>query len=70
MGRPNSSIKVFGIRDSSFSGSLDEFLYGEIFSDGDGETVEPDAADVKGFNDFMKDYKAGIAVEKCAVDTL
>lgn len=61
-----SSLKEEG----KFNGSLDEFLYGEIFSEGDGETVEPDAADVKGFNDFMKDYKAGIAVEKCAVDTL
>ena len=32
--------------------------------------MQPDAADVEGFETFMKDYKAGLAIERAAVEQL
>jgi len=33
-------------------------------------TQEPVAEDVKGFDEFMKDYNAGLSIERAAVDSL
>ncbi len=51
-------------------GSLDKFLNEAVFA-GNAELEEkPDAADVKGFNEFLEKYKEGIKVEKEAVKVL
>ena len=50
--------------------SLSDFLDKKIFGEGGGSTLEPDESDVKGFNDFMKDFKAGLEVERAAVENL
>ena len=34
-----------------------------------GSTMEPDKNDVKGFDEFIERYKAGLAVERAAVDS-
>lgn len=50
--------------------SLERYLNEQVFSDTDGDTLTPDPDGVKGFEQFIEDYKNGIAVEKSAVDSL
>ena len=50
--------------------TLEHYLAGKVFHSGKTETTEPDAADVKGFDDFMEDYMAGLSIERAAVDSL
>ncbi|MGE5581041.1 MAG: xylulokinase [Bacillota bacterium] len=49
---------------------LDEFLNNRIFAGQQVSSVEPDPKDVAGFNEFMKRYTRGLAIEKAAVDNL
>lgn len=49
---------------------LDAFLAEKVFAGDKGSTVEPVAADVEGFEMFMKRYGEGLAVERAAVDHL
>lgn len=50
--------------------TLEQYLNNKVFKGGKVETCEPVAEDVKGFEEFMKDYKAGLEIEKAAVDSL
>ena len=50
--------------------TLEQYLNNKVFKSGKVETCEPVAEDVKGFDEFMKDYNAGLAIEKAAVDSL
>lgn len=50
--------------------TLDDYLNNKVFAGQSGSTMEPDAADVKGFDEFIERYKAGLAVERAAVDSL
>ena len=50
--------------------SLSEYLEKVIFKDAAGTTVEPDALDVKGLEEYMEKYRSGIEVEKKAVEVL
>lgn len=50
--------------------SLDEYLKNCVFSQYKSITVSPDEQDVKGFSDYMKQYKNALALEKCAADYL
>jgi sugar (pentulose or hexulose) kinase len=50
--------------------SLDDFLEQKVFKDVEGQEIAPDAADVKGFQTFMRRYQAGLAIEQAAVDHL
>ena len=50
--------------------TLEQFLDSKVFNGENASTVEPDEADVAGFNEFMKRYKAGLAIERAAVDNL
>ena len=49
---------------------LADWLGSEVFADAEIDTVEPLAADVEGFNRFMDRYRAGLAVERAAVEAL
>ncbi len=49
--------------------TLPEFL-DTVFGDATGEPVAPDAADVKGFNEFFTRYHQGLVIERAAVDNL
>ncbi len=51
------------------SQSLPEFLK-PIFGGSVGEAIQPDAADVSGFNAFFNRYHRGLAIERAAVDSL
>lgn len=50
--------------------SLEEYLERRVFADTRATTIEPDEADVKGFQAYMKRYRAGLAAERAAVETV
>ncbi|WP_026510086.1 MULTISPECIES: xylulokinase [unclassified Butyrivibrio] len=50
--------------------TLEQYLNNKVFKEGKVETFEPVAEDVKGFDKFMEDYKAGLKIERAAVDNL
>ena len=49
---------------------LDEYLSDVIFKDAKCEKVEPEEADVKGFDEYIEKYKKGLKIERAAVDVL
>ena len=50
--------------------SLAGYLGAKVFHGEEGICEEPDAADVEGFEVFMKRYNQGLAIERAAVDAL
>lgn len=50
--------------------TLENYLNEKVFAGAKGVTVEPDAEDVKGFEEFMKRYAKGLAIERAAVEGL
>ena len=50
--------------------SLEDYLSKHVFAGVAGSTIEPDPADVAGFNAYIKSYQALLAVERAAVETL
>ncbi|MGI6021076.1 MAG: xylulokinase [Lachnospiraceae bacterium] len=50
--------------------TLPEFLDSKIFADAKSSKSVPDAADVEGFEKFMKNYRSGLAIERAAVDNI
>ena len=50
--------------------SLQDYLDQVIFAGQSGSSMDPDPADVAGFDAFMKRYMAGLAIEHAAVDAL
>jgi sugar (pentulose or hexulose) kinase len=49
---------------------LAQYLNEDVFASSKSTTVQPDAADVEGFNKFFARYTKGIAVEKAAVENV
>ena len=47
--------------------SLADFLDKVVFAGDSGEEISPTAEDVAGFNKYIENYKAGLAIEKTAV---
>jgi len=52
-----------------FDLSLSDYLNTRIFVNQTGTTVEPDKDEVLGFESFMKNYTAALAIEKAAVES-
>ena len=50
--------------------TLENYLSAKVFKSGKVETCEPLQDDVKGYDEFMKDYMAGLSIEKAAVESL
>jgi sugar (pentulose or hexulose) kinase len=50
--------------------SLENFLNKRVFAGQQCYTVTPEPSDVDGFNEFMKRYAKGLAIERAAVDCL
>lgn len=48
--------------------SLSDFLIDEVFHGDTGSKVDPDPADVAGFEEFMERYTKGLPIERAAVD--
>ena len=49
--------------------TLADYLSECVFADAEYTSVQPDAADEEGFATFMERYKAGLSVERAAVDS-
>lgn len=49
---------------------LEDYLEARIFKELSGETVVPHEEDVEGFRTFMEHYKAGLSVEKSAIEAM
>lgn len=50
--------------------SLDDYLEQEVFAGRKAETIEPDRADVEGFDAYTEKYKACLAAQKAAAEAL
>ncbi len=50
--------------------TLEEYLDEDIFAGKAGTEISPYPADIKGFEEYMKRYKAGLDIEKAAVKAL
>lgn len=50
--------------------SLDDYLNNKVFAGQEGTKMEPDPADVKGFDEYLEVYTAGLPIERAAVDQL
>lgn len=50
--------------------TLAKYLENRVFGGEAGVCVEPDKKDVDGFNQFMEHYKAGLSIERAAVEAL
>ncbi|MGB7340841.1 MAG: hypothetical protein WBC91_18230, partial [Phototrophicaceae bacterium] len=50
--------------------SLEDFLADKVFAHENSVTITPNPEDVAGFTAFMKRYKAGLHIERAAVDAL
>ncbi|MGN1098081.1 MAG: FGGY-family carbohydrate kinase, partial [Clostridia bacterium] len=50
--------------------TLESYLADKVFEGKKGITVEPDPKDVVGFNEFIKRYRAGLPIERAAVDSI
>ncbi len=50
--------------------TLDDYLNNKVFAGQQGETIEPDPEDVKGFDIFIERYTKGLSIERAAVDSL
>jgi sugar (pentulose or hexulose) kinase len=50
--------------------TLESFLENKVFSGAAVSTIDPDPTDVQGFDDYLKRYKAALAIERAAVDSL
>lgn len=48
--------------------SLEDYLADKVFKEQQGVTVEPDVSDVKGFDEFLNNYKQCMMAEQAAVD--
>lgn len=49
---------------------LEDYLEKRIFGELSGETITPYEEDVEGFKVFMERYKAGLSIEKCAIEAM
>ena len=50
--------------------TLDDYLTQKVFAGKIGTKMDPDPKDVEGFNEFIKRYTKGLAIERAAVDNL
>ena len=50
--------------------SLEEFLSREVFASARSVTLQPEKADVDGFNKYLTAFKAGLAAERAALETI
>ncbi|MFT8342342.1 MAG: FGGY-family carbohydrate kinase [Clostridium beijerinckii] len=50
--------------------TLDDYLTNKVFVGQIGTKIDPDSKDVEGFNEFIKRYTSGLAIERTAIDSL
>lgn len=50
--------------------SLERFLAERVFAGAESSTLQPDASDMKGFNNYIKRFQAALAVEQTATEQI
>ena len=50
--------------------TLEAYLNAHVFADAVGSTLNPEQADVDGFNSYIKQYKELLKVERTAVENI
>lgn len=50
--------------------TLGDYLNNKVFAGQEGSSLDPDPEGVKGFDEFIKIYKAGLPIERAAVDSM
>ncbi|MFG6330877.1 MAG: FGGY-family carbohydrate kinase [Lachnospiraceae bacterium] len=50
--------------------TLEDYLQNKVFGGDEGEKMDPNPQDVKGFDEFIGRYRAGFPIERAAVDCL
>ena len=50
--------------------ALEDYLQNKVFGGDEGEKMDPDPEDVKGFDEIIKRYRVGFPIERAAVDAL
>lgn len=50
--------------------NLGDYLNAHVFAGQEGSELTPDPAGVKGFDEFIRTYKAGLPIERAAVDSM
>ena len=50
--------------------SLQHYLSEKVFNRADASTLAPSEDGAKGFDTFMKGYKAGLIIERAAIDAM
>ncbi len=50
--------------------TLDIYLSDKVFAGEEGTTIAPDEKDVEGFDEFIKQYQKGLALERVAIDVM
>lgn len=50
--------------------TLGDYLNEKVFAGQEGSSLDPDPKGVKGFDEFIKIYKAGLPIERAAVDSM
>ena len=60
----NNKIQNYIVR------QLTEYLEEKVFAGQEAYVMEPDVADVEGFEQFMARYSAGLPIERAAVDNM
>jgi len=58
------------LREKEQGETLESYLSQKVFSRIESAVTPPDPKDVKGFEDFMKNYRAGLAAERAAVENI
>jgi sugar (pentulose or hexulose) kinase len=58
------------LADGKRDGKLEDYLEKRIFSGLVGEAMNPDPADVEGFEEFTKRYAAGLSIETAAIEAV
>lgn len=56
--------------DKSEGEALEDYLSNRVFVNAVSTTLQPDSEDVRGFNDFMKQYRSGLQIEQAAIKAL
>ncbi len=64
------ALQAAYMADKKENETLEQFLDERIFANMSGSTLEPDPADVEGFEVFMDHYKKALAVERAAVESM
>ncbi|MCS5718560.1 FGGY-family carbohydrate kinase [Herbiconiux sp. CPCC 205763] len=67
---PDSSGNTSGAPGSAAASGLDAYLRDRVFAGAGIQTTDPDPADVAGFAAYLDRYRAGLAVERAAVEAL